>query len=120
MIGAAAGVGAAVAQLADFAFGGGIASRCDDEVLLGAVDSLLHIAEYVVGIITNAYHAGAGEEIAIHRDGDFLLADETGVAAARVAVYAGENLALDILLVQRIAASIAFEYNLSHKIKLLA
>ena len=120
MIGAAAGVGAAVAQLADFAFGSGIAARGNDEVLPGSVDSLLHIAEYVVGIITNAYHAGAGEEIAIHRDGDFLLADETGVAAACVAVHAGENLALDILLVQWIAASIAFQYVPSHKIKLLA
>lgn len=66
VVGAAAGVGAAVAQSADAAFRGSIASCGDVVVLFGAVNAAADITKGDSRLISHAYHAGAGEEFSVH------------------------------------------------------
>ena len=88
-------------------------------MLPGAVDSLLHIAEHIGRFITHSHQAGAGEEIAIHRNGDFLFAYVAGVAVAGVAVHSCHNLTLNVLLLQRLALPITFQHVEPQAVQLL-
>ena len=80
VIGATAGIQAAVAQLAEAALRGGIAASGDKVQLFGPVNATMHIAEGDLRGIAHPHHARAGEEIPIHRYGNLLLTDKAMLA----------------------------------------
>ena len=75
VVGAAAGVGAAFSQFAQFAGGGSVATVGNNPLLARAVDAVVDVAEVELRLISNADKARAGEEIAVCRHPYFAFSD---------------------------------------------
>lgn len=82
MVGAAAGIQAALPQAAYFACRCGAAAHGDDVLLSCAVDAVCHVPEVELRVIAVSHQTGAGEEVAVYAHGNFPLTNPAAQAAA--------------------------------------
>lgn len=121
MVGAAAGVDAAVAQLTKFTSRGNVTTGGNKPFLAGTVDTVLHVTEVELGFITHTNQARAGEKIAIYRYSDFSFSDVAlcalGVGVRRMDV--GEDFVLDIAEPYGVAVAVGLQNLLGNELVLL-
>ena len=122
MVGATAGVDAAVPQFTKFASRGNVTAVGDNPFLAGTVDAVVHVTEVEFWFITHTYQARAGEEIAIYRYSDFSFSDGAlgamGVRIRRMDV--GEDFVLDITEAYGGAVAVGLQNLLGNDLVLLA